>query len=234
MPASLEEVDPGVDVDALFLDVDDEGVQLGAVDQVEEAVEIVPVVHGRVEVDRLGRELIGGGVRRGRESRAQPRRAGKGRSGEPLQRPAPREGRSRTASRTGAHPVVPHVPVPLFPRGLRGRLAAQHSPVPRRSSVPAVLTTEVLAFKQIVTAATHVLVANKLPISRLRDLLLDVFDAPVSETMIPAAELVAMVAGGATGDDGGSAVRLEAVLECVLNAQQPPHLLSDRREHVLG
>ena len=36
------------------------------------------------------------------------------------------------------------------------------------------LTTEVLTFKQIVTAATHVLVANKLPISRLRDLLLDV------------------------------------------------------------
>jgi hypothetical protein len=65
-----------------------------------------------------------------------------------------------------------------------------------------VLTTEVPAFKQIVTAATRVLVANELPISRLRDLLLDVFDAPVSETMIPAAELVAMVAGGATGEPG--------------------------------
>jgi hypothetical protein len=37
-----------------------------------------------------------------------------------------------------------------------------------------VLTTEVRAFKPIVTAATHVLVANTLPISRLRDLLLDV------------------------------------------------------------
>jgi hypothetical protein len=34
-----------------------------------------------------------------------------------------------------------------------------------------VLTTEVLAFEQIVTPATHVLVANTLPISRLRDLL---------------------------------------------------------------
>ena len=68
-----EEVDPGVDVDALFLDVDDEGVQLGPVDQVEEAVEIVPVVHGRVEVDRLGRELIWGSIGRAGESRAQSR-----------------------------------------------------------------------------------------------------------------------------------------------------------------
>jgi hypothetical protein len=34
-----------------------------------------------------------------------------------------------------------------------------------------VLTTEVLAFERIVTSATHVLVANTLPISRLRDLL---------------------------------------------------------------
>jgi hypothetical protein len=31
-----------------------------------------------------------------------------------------------------------------------------------------------LAFKRIVTTATHVLIANKLPIFRLRDLLLDV------------------------------------------------------------
>jgi hypothetical protein len=31
-----------------------------------------------------------------------------------------------------------------------------------------------LAFKRIVTTSTHVLVAKKLPISRLRDLLLDV------------------------------------------------------------
>jgi hypothetical protein len=37
-----------------------------------------------------------------------------------------------------------------------------------------VLTTEVLAFEQIVTPATHVLVANTLPISRLRDPLLEV------------------------------------------------------------
>jgi hypothetical protein len=37
-----------------------------------------------------------------------------------------------------------------------------------------VLITEVLTFKQFVTAATHVLVANTLRISRLRDLLLDV------------------------------------------------------------
>ena len=137
----VEELDPGVDVDALFLDIDDEGVQLGAVDQVEEAVEIVPVVHGRVEVDRLGRELIGGSIGRAGESRAQSRRAGKGRSGEPLQRPAPREGRNRTYSRTAAHPVVPHTPVPLSPRDLCGRPAAQSSPISRRSSVPAVLTT---------------------------------------------------------------------------------------------
>jgi hypothetical protein len=34
-----------------------------------------------------------------------------------------------------------------------------------------VLTTEPLIFKQIVTGATHVLVANRLPTSRLRDLL---------------------------------------------------------------
>jgi hypothetical protein len=38
----------------------------------------------------------------------------------------------------------------------------------------AVLITEVLSFEQIVTAATHVLVANNLPLSRLRDFLLDV------------------------------------------------------------
>jgi hypothetical protein len=37
-----------------------------------------------------------------------------------------------------------------------------------------VLTTEVLTFEQIVTTATHVLVANNLSIFRLRDLLLDV------------------------------------------------------------
>jgi len=35
---------------------------------------------------------------------------------------------------------------------------------------------EMLAFEQTLTAATHVLVANKLPISRLRDLLLDEYD----------------------------------------------------------
>jgi hypothetical protein len=37
-----------------------------------------------------------------------------------------------------------------------------------------VLTAEVLAFKRIVTTATHVMIANKLPIARLRDLILDV------------------------------------------------------------
>jgi len=36
-----------------------------------------------------------------------------------------------------------------------------------------VFTTEALGFKQIVTAAAHVLVANQLPNFRLRDLLLD-------------------------------------------------------------
>ena len=125
-----EEVDPGVNVDALFLDVDDEGVQLGPVDQVEEAVEIVPVVHGRVEIDRLGRELIGGSIGRAGESRAQSRGPGKGRSGEPLQGPAPREGRNRTYSRTGAHPVVPHTPVPLSSIGFR--VASPRSTAPSR------------------------------------------------------------------------------------------------------
>jgi hypothetical protein len=54
-----------------------------------------------------------------------------------------------------------------------------------------VLTTVVPAFEQIVTAATHVLVAIKLPISRLRDLLLDVnkdwrdrFSANVADPLI--------------------------------------------------
>ena len=61
-------VDLGVDIDTLFLDGDDEGVQLGPVDQGEEAVEIVPIIHERVEVDCLGGELIWGGGRCARDS----------------------------------------------------------------------------------------------------------------------------------------------------------------------